>query len=234
MPMIGNVHSIRGNFAFGPKCKAKLLSLARNNRAVAAIEAAIVMPLILLIGFGGMELANYVMTHSRLSQAALGVADNASRIGGITGRVRESDVQEVFVGAQLQTDGLDWENRGRIILSSLEERTVDNVKRQKIRWQRCMGGLAVNSAYGAAGKDLGLSNDSSSGMGPTGNKLKVSGDTAIMFVELFYDYRPMVMSNIIGTQRMQYTAAFNIREARDLEGGTEGVYGPALATPLTC
>lgn len=208
-------------------------NLKADISGVAAIETALVLPLLFLIGFGGMELANYVLIHSRLSQVALTVADNASRIGATTGQVREVDIQEIFTGARLQGQGIDWDRKGRIILSSLEERTINGVKTQTIRWQRCLGGLSHPSTYGSVGENLGASSSSTSGMGPSDSKIRVSPGTAIMFVELAYQYEPSIMPQLFGSRKLVYTAAFNVREARNLDAGTDGIIQVGNSMPCT-
>jgi hypothetical protein len=206
-----------------------------HQRGVAAIETALILPLLFLLGFGGMELANYLLVHSRLSQIALGLADNASRIGGTTGQVHIRDIQEIFVGAEYQSNGMDWKNNGRMILSSLEVRkdTADKKDKQKIHWQRCFGGLAHPSSYGDQGEYLGEADAEDGGMGPDGNKIKATAGTAVMFVELAYNYNPIVMPDLIGEQKITYTAAFNVREARDLDANDKmGIIHPeSVKTP---
>jgi hypothetical protein len=228
-----NLRQRLGNkwLCFERDIKSLKSDLVADFRGVAIIETAFALPLLLLIGLGGMELAHFVITHSRVSQAALGVADNASRIGGTTGQVREIDINEVFTGAVLQTAGMDWSSNGRIILSSLEQRTVNGTVQQWIHWQRCFGGLAANSSFGLTGVDVGAT-----GMGPVGRKVLAGADTAIMFVEVVYLYRPILAPATIGEQRIHYTAAFNVREARDLEAGTNksGVVATPGVTPSSC
>jgi hypothetical protein len=195
----------------------------REQKAVAIIETAFALPLILLVGLGGIELAYLVLTHSRISQAALGVADNASRIGGITGLVTDADIVEVFTGAALQTPGMDWKNDGRIILSSLEEKTVNKTSQQYLGWSRCFGGLVDGVQP--------MTVSSSNGMGSAGHTIKASSGTAVMFVEVFYNHKPIVMPDLFGTRRIHYTAAFNVREARDLTKGAGTAGDDTKCTP---
>ena len=56
-------------------------ALRRDNSGLALIEFAFIAPIMLLLGIGGIELVNYTIANLRLSQAAVHVADNGSRIG---------------------------------------------------------------------------------------------------------------------------------------------------------
>ncbi len=209
---------------------ARVARIARDIRATVIIEMAFAIPFLVLVGFAGLEIANLTLTNTRISQIGLSAADNASRIAFGNNlslpRVREIDINQVFTGVQEQAKGLDFQTRGKIILSSLE-RNPDGG--QWIKWQRCYGNLAVSSSYGTQGQ--GATGTSITGMGPAGRQVAASTGTAVMFVEIVYDYQPLLYGKWLGTKRIRSTAAFNIREARDLTQ----VYNPSPAvTPSTC
>jgi hypothetical protein len=165
----------------------------------------------------------------RISQIALSLADNASRakeeiVGGVP-HMREYDVNEAFRGAELQGGGLDIAEHGRMILSSLE---VNATGGQWIHWQRCSGG-AVNyqSSYGKQGD--GATGNSVTGMGPPGRQVKAESGYAIMFVEVVYDYQPLVFDRYIPDEPIRKTAAMYVRDDRDLTQ----IYNPNPAAPVS-
>jgi hypothetical protein len=204
------------------------LRLARNVRAAVMLEMAFAIPFLVLVGFGGLEIANLTLTHTRVSQLALNTADNAARIAAGSNltlpEIREVDINEIFAGAQLQAGGLDVRSNGRIILSSLERNASGGG--QTIKWQRCFGDMRVPSAYGIEG--TGKNDNNFRGMGPAGREVTAAGGTAVMFVEITYEYQPLLYGKVIGRKLIKTTAAFNIREARDLSGLK------APGTPATC
>lgn len=202
--------------------------LARNIRATVLIEMAFCIPLLVLIGFGGLEIANLTLTNTRVSQIGLNTADNASRIAAGSNlaqpQIREVDINEVFTGVEKQSNGLDFKNRGRIILSSLEQNRDGG---QWIHWQRCYGNMRVNSAYGPEG--TGVTGTDFKGMGPRNREVTAASGTAVMFVEVIYQYRPLLYGKWLGPRTIRTAAAFNIREARDLSG----VKSPGTASTCT-
>ncbi|MGQ3100504.1 MAG: TadE/TadG family type IV pilus assembly protein [Sphingopyxis solisilvae] len=210
------------------RIRAGIVRLARDSGAVVMIEMAFCIPFLILVGFAGIELANLTLTHTRVSQIGLSAADNASRIAFGSNlslpRVREVDINEVFVGVEQQAQGMDFRNNGRIILSSLE-RNADGG--QWIHWQRCYGNLPITSAYGPQG--TGATGTGFPGMGRAGAEVTAADGTAVMFVEIIYDYQPMIGATWFGTPRIRSTAAFNIREGRDLSQ----VYNPAPTAPVS-
>lgn len=212
---------------------AFLTRLARDNRAVAMIEFAFIAPIILLLGLVGIEMANLAVTHMRISQAAMHVADNASRIGDrdqlAAQRIFESDINDLFVGVNLQAGAqVDLLRNGRVIVSSLE-RNADGG--QTIKWQRCMGLKNVNSAFGTQG--TGATGTDFPGMGRSGQELQAETGQAVMFVEIIYDYQPLLRNSFtepyITPPEIRSNAAFSVRGTRDLTG----VFQRSPAAPVS-
>ncbi len=185
-----------------------LQRLRRNNKGLALVEFALAAPLFLTILLVGLELANLSVTYMRISQMAMTVADNAGR--SPTG-VDEANVYEVFAGASLIGDSLDFEPNGRVILSSLEENGLTGAdKGQMIGWQRCWGDKPVQSNYGTEGTgrhDASLAD----GMGQPGAKLVAPLGSAVMFVEVTYEYQSLVADGFFDPPTISYETAYNVR-----------------------
>lgn len=216
-----------GLIDFRRQMRRTVRRLAQSNRGSVMLEMAFSIPFLILVGFGGLEIANLTLAHTRVSQLGLNTADNAARIAAGSNltqpEVREVDINEVFAGAERQVAGLGFENNGRIILSSLQRNDDGG---QTIKWQRCFGNLEVASAYGVEG--TGATGTDFPGMGPVGREVTAAAGTAIMFVEVTYEYQPLLFGAWLGPRTIRSTAAYNVREARDLSG----VKAPG--TPSTC
>lgn len=194
----------------------KVRSLGRDNSAVALVEFAFSAPLVLGMGMMGTETAYYAITHMQISQIAMQVADNASRVGEsqlATQIVTEADINGTFVGAEKLGAANEIFENGRIIISSLQQNAQGG---QWIAWQRCRGAKNVQSAFGLEGR--GANGKSFAGMGDPANPITASAGTAVMFVEVYYDYDPITPVDFFGDTTLSYTAAFNIRDIRDLTG----------------
>lgn len=200
----------------------RLRFLSRRLRAdrsgVAMIEFALTLPLLVTAGFYGGETANLAMTNMRISQTALQIADNASRIGDTSTlqnrKIYEADINDVLVGGEIEAgDRADLYEHGRVIVSSLE--VVDGtLDQQYIHWQRCNGKLKVDSKYGKEGTGLSGSFD---GMGPEGEEITASPGEAVIFVEVVYEYQPLITDSFFGANKqIRAVAAFNVRDSRDL------------------
>lgn len=199
--------------------------LQADQSGFALTEFAFALPVMMALSFYGLEVANYTIVQLRISQAALSLADNASRMAqtdstAITRTITESDINAVMTGASLQAGKLDLFEHGRVILSSLE---LNTKKGQRIRWQRCTGAAQYVSSYG--GQGTGANNpppsspnaaDAFIGMGLPGREIQASTGTAVMYVQIFYDYEPMFSNLFFDNKMIQHEAAFNIRDTRTL------------------
>lgn len=200
----------------------RAIAALRDTSGVAYVELALISPIILLMGAAGIEMANLAVTTMRISQAATHIADNASRIGDTdtltTRKIYEGDINDLLIGVRLQagTD-IDLYERGRVVLSSLERNSDGG---QWIHWQRCMGKKSAASVYGTQG--TGATGTAFAGMGKPGSVVTAAAGEAVMFVEVIYDYRPLISNSLtqayLPSQSIRSEAAFNVRSARDLTG----------------
>lgn len=196
------------------------------------VEFALVLPVLMFLIFGGVEVAHMAITHMRVNQIAISLADNASRMKqeSVSGapKIREYDVNQAFTAAIHQGGGLDVQKNARLILSSLETNATGG---QWIHWQRCSGAKTqYASSYGTQG--TGATGNAFEGMGPAGNKVTAEPDSAVMVAEVAYEYQPLIRL-YYGTFTMRKYAAMYVRDDRDLTG--TGISNPAPAvTPSTC
>jgi Flp pilus assembly protein TadG len=188
-----------------------LAKLRANESGLALIEFAYSLPFLVLLSMSGLEIAHLAIAHMKVSQLAMLVADNASRVRA---SIDESDINEIFTGAELAAAGLNFKSNGKIILSDLEPNGLASPNTgQYIRWQRCYGTGSFTSSYGVTND--GKTNASLPGMGPTGNQISSMSGTAVMFVEVAYKYQPLISNDIFGARTIRYTSAFNVRERTD-------------------
>jgi hypothetical protein len=114
-----------------------------------------------------------------------------------------------------------------MILSSLETNSDTG---QYIHWQRCFGAkTGYKSSYGKEGD--GKTGTAVKGMGPTGRQVTAEAGFAVMFAEVYYDYRPLIFDQFIPDVPIHKTAAMYVRDDRDLSQ----IYNPSPTAPKnTC
>jgi hypothetical protein len=199
-----------------------LRSLAGDTSAISMVEFALCLPFLVGLGMTGMEIAHMASVNMQVSQIALSVADNASRLGqsdnsAVAPTVAETDVDAVLFGAMEQGASLDFETNGRIILSSLEVDDLENIDTsddvQYIHWQRCAGEMERESSYGEEGDEV-------EGVGR--QDLTANNGQAVMFVEVFYEYQPLFTGFMTSEMTFRQEAAYIVRDDRNLESGLSG------------
>ena len=227
MPMIPPHRSVPGP-ARG-KLRRMLSRLRRDISATSVIELGLSAPLLMGLAMAGTEVVALAIVHVRLNQLAITVADNASRakqsqVNGAP-QFREYDANQVFRGAALQVEDLNMAANGRVILSSLEKNSSGG---QWIHWQRCWGNTSYVSRYGVQG--TGITGTAFKGMGFTSTKMVADTGTAIMFVEVFYQYKPFFLGSILSPKLIHKEAALYVRDDRDLSG--TGIFNTSPASTV--
>ena len=178
--------------------------LCCDQRGVALIEFALALPVLMVLILVGLELTNYVLANHRVRQIAAMTADNASRMRT---QMSEAYINQLFVGVQKAGAGINFQNRGRVILSSVQNNAAANG--QWIRWQRCTGSLSRVSKYGTQGKGQ---NDASL---PNINGLAAQPGSAIMYAEAEYQYKPLIPSSYLNNRKIVSEVAFIVRQRTD-------------------
>jgi hypothetical protein len=225
-----------------PSRRRSLRKLGSCKSGLALTEFAFALPILLTLGLYGFETANLAIAHMRVSNIAMMTADNAARVRD---SIDEANVVELLAGAKMTGSGIAFAANGRIMLSSFEL-TPDGTK-QWIRWQRCDGGLNVNSNYGrpknVGGTDIVNGTEiyqtdrqtastaaqrsdpahaNLTAVGPTGRQISAGAGTAVMVVEVVYNYQPIVSESLFGPKQIRYESAFNVRQRTNqslLNGG---------------
>ena len=235
------------------KFRAFANRLRRDTSGLALLEFAFSAPIVLSIGMYGIEVSNLALMNMRVSQSALNIADNASRLGLTTSlntqQLRESDINDLVSQIRQQTGGWNLTTRGRVTITSLEEKSGDQI----MHWQRCVGlrnGVDYKSHYDKPGEAVTPTDGSDTsagnqgviitpkgtGMGPTGGKVVAPPNSGVIFVEVNYEYDPVVSDRWLpaGTTRLSYIASFIVRDRRDFTQ----IFNPSPSVPtnqkMTC
>lgn len=214
----------------------RLRSLGRDTSGVALLEFAFMLPIVLTMSLAGAELTNFIITKMRISQIALHLADNAARIGSGSQlqakTITEADINDLLTGADLQSGELKLMTNGRVIISSVEPSTV-NTANSRIRWQRCAGAKTAHaSGYGTVANSTNVT-----GIGPTGRQVNAPPSGVTMFVEVYYEYTPLVKTSFSPDSSMTEIASMMVRDRRDTTAATgrpDGVYPVTGVTASSC
>jgi Flp pilus assembly protein TadG len=200
-----------------------------DRSGASLVEFAITFPVLSVMGMYGIEIAYMASVNMQISQIALQVADNASRLeqtsnNTVAPTVTEAGIDSIMTGAIKVGERFRFTQNGRVILSSLEKDAASG--KQFIHWQRCTGSLVVPSAYGNDSNNNGLSGTTLNGMGSGATKVQAPTGIAVMFVEVVYDYQGIFGDLFVRNTRFRQEAAYLVRDIRDLRASNQsGVTG---------
>lgn len=257
-PLRANLYkpTVRGFNAMACTFSTRFDRLRRDQSGLAMVELAISLPFFLTLTIGGVEVANYASLTMQLNQITLHTADGAARIGSTTRygnkTISEAQIKDIFEGAiregepigvggthsyaDPKTGARTIRGNTRIILSSFEEVSAFNEDqpRYRIRWQRCAGSANFyTSNYGTKATATSVT-----GIGPVNRQITPPPGGSLMFVELQYYYRPMILNGFtkLTDHTISQVASMVVRERRDLVGptGSDGIYNAENVTPATC
>lgn len=183
--------------------------LRSDRRGLALLEFGLTLPIFMTIMLSGLELAWYALSNQQVNQLASQAADNAARVKGT---IDETDITEIMAATTLNGSRLDFGNRGRVIISSIQRNTAGTG--QWIRWQRCSGSKSAASAYGVEGK--GQNDATLTGIGKGTPQMTAGAGVAIILAEVRYDYKPLITSVFFGNAVMKAETAYVVRQRTDL------------------
>lgn len=198
-----------------------LRDVGRHVAGMAAVEFALALPVLVGLTMGGAEAANMAYTSQKLGDIATLSADSISRIRL---SISNGDVTDALGGIKILGDPISLRNNGRIIVSSITPvlDSSGNVTNQKLRWQRCSGALVKSSAFATTEN----TNLGAEGIGPAGRKIAATKGSEMIFVEVYYTYKPLISSSFFGTPQMSAYAAMAVRERTANDLLTSGTNSP--------
>lgn len=171
--------------------------LLGQDSGIAMVEFALIMPVLLLLVMGGLELSRYVLLHQKLSRLASNAGDLVSRAEKLT----VADVNQVFEASQYIVRPFDMNPEGVVVISSVAKQP-DNPP--IVQWQQQGGGGAsATSQIGRSSQPANL---------PGTFVLRDFQD--VIVAEVFYRYEPLIFDDIfppadlyfIALQRPRYGA----------------------------
>lgn len=202
------------------------LQLLRATDAVSTIEFALVLPVFMMLGMYGAEIAWMNASALEASQVAIALADNASRLGqtdnsGVTPTITGADIDSVLSGAIAEGQNIGLSTDGRVVLSSLEVHPVTG--KQYLHWQQCKGSLQSNSSHGKPDLTGSALAQIASGLPIGGSKISAPANSAVMVAEVWYRHKGLFGTMFIQPITIHEQAAVIVRDNRNL---TPGVSSP--------
>jgi Flp pilus assembly protein TadG len=164
----------------------------RDGRGVAAVEFALIAPILVVLALGCFEVPRYVMVIQRLSRTSAGVSDLVAQADE---PITTNQMNDVFTAGKLMMQPYDVVTNGVIIVSSINNPNGAGVK---ITWQMRKGSVGTASKIGVQG--------ATPGAGLPAAILPASNEEVIA-AEVYFTYTP-IFGTIIYNGSTLYRVSF--------------------------
>lgn len=169
----------------------------RDIRGSLFIEAGIVIPVLVIMTLGGVEIARYALLQQKLDRLAMTTSDMVSQSETIS--IPELDA--ILTASSSIMKPFAFGSDGVVIISSV---SATGALPPKVDWQRSGGGTMTGMV-----SQLGVANQNATL--PAGFLVK-STENAI-FAETYYQFTPMFLSSLISPGLIYHRAVFRPRQS---------------------
>ena len=164
------------------KCSIRQVKLEGGKRGIAALELALILPVLMILAFGIIDFGRLI--HARL------IITNVSREGGSLASRDINSGNDLLTMLQVSGSPLDLKGSGKIYISQITAGATAGAPKPVSASQIYGGSLAIGSSIGNGQSNLGLSGEIYNHLvfKPANKTSDISGVTV---VEVYYKYLPV-------------------------------------------
>ena len=160
-----------------------LTRFRRNQQGIAAMEFAMVAPILMVLFLGGTEFSRYLIIHQKVEKTATTIADIVAQSDSLT----QAQLNQIFLAASEIMQPLSFNTEGVVIVSSVRQQ--GSAASPNVAWQRIGGGdLTRTSQIGTQGFAATL---------PAGFTLNDKEN--VIVAEVYYVYSPLFGEKMVAT-----------------------------------
>lgn len=153
----------------------RLCGLWRDNRGVAAIEFALLLPVLVMLLIGSIEVTMKIWSTQKAEKLSVTLADVVAQSQSVT----MSDLTKLTGSVDRIMDPFPFGTNGVVIISSVYR--AQDTTEVKVNWQfKTSGSLSVVSKIGEEGDDADMPED-----------LALNERENVIVAEVFYKYEPI-------------------------------------------
>lgn len=172
--------------------KRGLQPLLHDERGVAAIEFAFILPILAFLFLGIVEISNFVMVNQRTEKVAHMVADLVTQYEEIT----TNDLDTILAASNDFMNPFPFSERGHIIITAVHRNVNEG---PEVAWQYEGGGELneLTSNFGSTGF-----------ASPLPDGFTLNERETVVIAEVYYDYAPFITHLFEGSSERLYKYAF--------------------------
>ena len=171
----------------------------RDQRGVAAIEFALILPIMALLALGCFEVPRYVLLWQRLERASSGVSDLVAQADE---PITVNQLTDIFSAGRIMMQPYDIMKNGSIVVTAIANPTGG--KGVSNWWRAACGTVNTAGTLGAIPAD-----PTNNPVTPTGlpGPLSPIKDNQVLVTEVYFSYTP-VFKTFIYTGNVLYSVAY--------------------------
>ncbi|QQR69587.1 MAG: pilus assembly protein [Alphaproteobacteria bacterium] len=167
----------------------------KNQKGIAAVEFALVVPIVVTLMLGGFELARCLLLHQKIERTSYTIADIIAQSDQVT----SASLGQTLIAAPEIMDPFEFGAKGVVIITSVYR--AQGQANATVRWRYTGGGtLARTSKLGNINATAALPNG-----------LTLNEKDNVIVAEVYYDYQTFFASDIITPGDIYKTAIFKPR-----------------------
>ena len=176
--------------------RSLLQTFVRSNRGMAVAEFAMLLPVLMTLFYGCIEVTRYIL----VTQKAEKLAHTVANVTAESTTVTTASLNQLMQATNDIMSPFDFSGTGKVIISSLY-RPPGSSTVATVNWQYSGGGsLAATSGFGAVGSAPVL---------PT--NFTFDERENVIAAEVFYQYSPLISSQFFGTTTIYRRAYYKPR-----------------------
>ena len=164
--------------------KKNITTFKANQKGVALIEFALVLPVVTLLLLGCMDLTIYLVAHQRVSRAAYTMSNLLTQMDQ---GLQEAQVSDMILALNQVSKPYNIETDGKAVITAIIGNGVDGAAPDNftVAWKRCYGAMAGTGTFGAQGSLVTQATFPASTI--------VTSKQILIITELTYQYTPIIV-----------------------------------------
>ncbi len=155
--------------------------IRKEDKGVAAIEFAILAPVLILTVFGLIEISNYVFCFNKMNRTAQGVSNIVTR-----GDLTKPQMDSLLVSAAQISQPFNFASYGCVLVSSISQPNANTALPATLNW---------TDSYPSGSGNCGASKVN---LGSLPGGLVLSTNQTIITTEVFYKYQSIIPGYTFG------------------------------------
>ncbi|MCZ4280878.1 pilus assembly protein [Kiloniella laminariae] len=171
-----------------------LKRFGRCERGLALVEFALILPVLLTLLAGVIEMTRYIWVNHKILRLSAEVNDLVSQSPGMSA----NEMNVIFEASEYVMRPFEMGADSLIIVSSV---SGTGANPPQVNWRQCgAGSLSVAGSVGLAGSDANIPNG-----------LVLDPLDNIIITEVYYEYKPLIFDSVVEETRLSRVAVHSPR-----------------------